>query len=100
MKVYQLVLRPGEYDGEGEDHDEWFSSLALAKRRRAQLKREGLLQHGDGAINRCVLVDEPKKRLALALLNQEACFRSVRRVVEPWLDPTVQRAMRDWSGKS
>lgn len=75
MKLYRLRIAPDGTDGEGEDHDEWFSSLEAAKSRRRNLIRDnpGLLDHRYGRdfmIEEIVLLKLPPRQLALAILNR------------------------------
>lgn len=86
MRVYQLHIAPSECDAEGEDHDEWFSSLIAAQRRRADLIAEGPdLKYGeDFAIDAVDLAQLAPKTLALALLNRKGFVKSRRRVVGPY----------------
>jgi hypothetical protein len=93
MRVYRLSIEPGEYDSEGEDHDEWYPSLLAAAERRAELIKENPSLEGhrtgrDFEIAAFDLADLPPRRLALALLNRhrsigEACFRPPSHVKVP-----------------
>lgn len=76
MIVYRLCVSPSEYDGEGEDHDLWFSSLREAKRVRTDLIRAdpGLLEckyDHDYAIERVEVGELSKKQLLLNVLNRK-----------------------------
>lgn len=89
MILYRLNIHPDESAGEGEDHDEWFSSERAARRRRSELVEEspcllGSRYGSDYAIDKVRIATLPQKRLALALLNRRGVFVSVRRVAEPY----------------
>ena len=76
MKFYKLEIAPGEDAGEGEDYSEWFTSLAQAKRRRAELiaGNPRLEDHRYGADFEieCHTLrgDLPLKELLLRMLNR------------------------------
>lgn len=79
MKVYQLHIAPSDADGEGEDHDEWFSSLKAARARRAELIAEDPQLEGHAyGVDFKIEVHEvrplPRRELVLALLNRRGCF--------------------------
>ena len=101
MNVYRLGIRPSEYDSDGEDFDEWFSSLAEVRQRRAELIRESKETHRQEAaecrewevpravrpdyeIEKIELVDLPTKELALALLNRRRYIAARTIVVPAW----------------
>lgn len=91
MIVYRLGRLPSEDAPEGEDWDEYFSSLAAAKVRRRELIREDpdLVGHPtkrDFEIEATELANLPKKKLALALLNREH-YVAGRTVVVPHYRP-------------
>lgn len=87
MKLYRLNILPQEHEGEGEDHDEWFTSLGAARKRRSQLIRnmpEDSYKFGaDYDIDEVELVDLPPRAMVLAVLNRE-CVVSSRTVVEAY----------------
>ena len=84
--LYRLGICPDESQGEGEDHDEWFSSLREAQRRRAELIRldphlEGHRYGEDFEIDRVVFVDWSLRKLLLAVLNWDGCVEARDQVV-------------------
>ena len=86
--LYRLCVTPAEGDGEGEDQDEWFSSLRAAKRRRRQLierRDDGAdwLVDEDLAIDRVQFVPLPPKQLLLRALNRCGFMRCYQQVVAP-----------------
>lgn len=87
MRFYQLVVLPDVTDGEGEDHDEWFTSLAAAKTRRAELIQVGGCgkQGPELGIWEVDLAELPTRKLILNLLNRSGYIKSVRRVVEDYV---------------
>lgn len=96
MIVYQLHIDEREDDGEGEDHDEWFSSLTAAKRRRAQLIRERPPEDykygSDFQIDRVSLTRTlSPKRLALAILNRRGFVANREAAVVPEYTPPTGR---------
>ena len=85
MHVYRLHIKPLESDSEGEDHDEWFTSLRAAKKRRAELIRNNptLNDHPTGCdfdIDCYEVKKLPRTALILALLNRRDSAWSTRRV--------------------
>lgn len=77
MKVYQLNVVAGENDADGENFDEWFTSLRAARARRAELIAETKasnfenVKYGHDLKIVCFEVaDMPLSKLVLALLNQ------------------------------
>ena len=83
---YRLEIAPSESDGEGEDHDEWFTSLEAARRRRAELIRadphlEGHRYGSDFCVSRVILRDLSPKALVLAVLNRAGHVESSEEVV-------------------
>jgi hypothetical protein len=94
--VYQLECCRGEYDADGEDFDEWFRSLAAARKRRAALIRENpglkeLKLSETYGINRVVLAHLPARELALAILNRRKFIRESTTLVEPYCPPRKRR---------
>lgn len=90
MHVYRLQIMPGEADGEGEDHDEWFGSLRQARARRAHLIRENprLEDHRtqrDFRITKCYVRDLSHKALLLAALNRTAWLDGSEEVVPTYV---------------
>jgi predicted RNase H-like nuclease len=86
MRLYQLCIAPGEYEVEGEDHDEWFMSLKAAKARRAELIAENpeLTEHRFGedfAISAVDVKQLSPRNLALAILNRSGWQKARREVV-------------------
>ena len=86
MKLYRLKIAPSQTDGEGENHDEWFTLLSAAKIRRRILAHEmdwSDHRYGqDFAIEEVEFVDLPPKKLLLAILNR-TFVKTVRVVVAP-----------------
>lgn len=78
MHLYRLSIAPdiNGGDGEGEDHDEWFSSLRAARRRRSELIREwkdAWPDHPYGedfSVHKVTFQDLPKKALLLQVLHR------------------------------
>jgi hypothetical protein len=96
MKFYRLEIAPDESEGEGEDHDEWFSSLEGAKRRRSELIRrdphlDGHRYGSDFAIHCVVLKDLPKRALVLAVLNRRGYTKSDDKIVSVYCVPREGR---------
>lgn len=91
MNVYQLHIQPGEYDGDGENHDEFFSNLELAKMRRSDLKKESPYAGGgsrggeDFEIERLTLTKLSPKELILACLNRKYFVAESEVVVPAWV---------------
>lgn len=93
MIFYRLHVEPGEYEAEGEDHDEWFTALRVARRRRAELIRgydpadpnAHLKLGSDYAIDR-VEIDTagPLRPLILALLSRKGFAKHSVEVVPAW----------------
>lgn len=75
MKFYELHIAPNEYEGEGEDLNEWFTSLSEATARRKELiaLNSTDLRYGrDYAIDQVTITDDlPTKQLVLAILNRK-----------------------------
>lgn len=98
MKLYQLNVQPQEHEGEGEDHDEWFTALGAAKKRRSQLIRsmpaDSYKFGADYSIDEVELVDLPTRALVLAILNREYVV-SRRAVVEEYSPPTDDQPDED-----
>jgi hypothetical protein len=74
--IYRLEIAPSEDEGAGEDHDEWFSSLEEAKRRRSELikidpRLEGHRYNEDFSIWRYVPARLSPRRLLIAALNRK-----------------------------
>jgi len=93
MIVYRLHIAPNEGQGEGEDCDEWFSSLSVAIKRRSDLVRdnpnmEGHLYGADYQIDKVVLAKLPLKQLALAILNRKEYFIDQTIVVQEYVGPS------------
>lgn len=84
MKLYRLSILPDPTDPEGEDHDEWFSSLRAAKKRRSGLLREGACSRDvpDLEITENELADVPERQLLLRVLNR-CGFIAREKVVVP-----------------
>lgn len=100
MRLYQLSVAPGEYDGEGEDHDEWFMSLKAAKARRVELIAENpeLTDHRFGADFAISAVDVKQlspRNLALAILNGRGWQKASREVIAAY-----KPAQKDAAGDS
>lgn len=99
MKLYRLRIDPGEHDGEGEDHDEWFSSLRDAKTRRAELIRQDLClvdsrTKREYAIDRVWFPPLPAKQLALTILNRAHHGYTKERVVSAYEGGHVEEGSR------
>lgn len=92
MIVYRLQINTDENAGEGEDHTEWFSSLAAARKRRAVLirrngrKSPSCIYDTDHAIHR-VTVPGASKTTILEALNRSARFWEAVLVVPPHVYP-------------
>lgn len=89
MIVYRLEVAPSDSDGEGEDHDEWFSSLQAAKKRRGELIKQDpdLEDHRYGEdfeIEKITLADDSRLKLILAILNRTSFYTSREQVVPPY----------------
>jgi len=81
VRVYRIDIAS---DGEGEDHSEWFSNLALAKKRRRALIASGAggERYGeDYEIRSYELPRLSPLKLALWCLNREWEAQRGRRVV-------------------
>lgn len=92
LVLYRVRIAPGEYDGDGEDHDEWFASKREALRRRRELIAENPLleEHKYGAdyqIDRCVFAPLGKRALLLRVLNRDGMFVSSRVVATEYRPP-------------
>jgi hypothetical protein len=72
MIMYRINIIPCDTDGEGENWDEWYSSLAKAKKRRAELRRNPDYSYcGENyRVDRVTLPNLPKKKLVLKALNK------------------------------
>jgi hypothetical protein len=87
VKVYRLGVCAGPDDGEGEDNDEWFSSLEKAKRRRRELiAQDPYLDGGhrtgqDYGIHRVWLVELPPRELLIRCLTGRAYVSRAEEVV-------------------
>lgn len=95
MNLYQLQIAPGEYEAEGENHDEWFASLDAARERRRRLIAEDpeLKDHRFGRdfeISRIAVADLPLRALLLKVLNRTGWQRE-RSVVVPAYYPKRKR---------
>lgn len=89
MIVYRVGISPAEYEGEGEDHDEFFSSLKVAKARRAELiKGNPTLEDNryseDFEIERIKVANLPRRDLILAILNGEGWVEERATIVPPY----------------
>ena len=90
MIFYRLGISPGEGEAEGEDHDEWFTSLEAAKIRRTELiaMNDDLKYGCDYGIRKtwigCGL---SRKKLILALLNREGFVDHDEDIVAPYYPP-------------
>ena len=87
--LYRLDISPDESAGEGEDWDEWFTSLSEAKTRRRGLiaanpTLSGLRHSQSYAIHRIVLAPLPKKALVLAVLRRLGYSSSSEFVVDDY----------------
>lgn len=86
MKLYRLKVAPDESDGEGEDHDEWFTSLIAAQKRRRYLIKntpnDGYRYGEDFEVSEVVFVELPPRALLLRVLNRTA-FIDTSRVMMP-----------------
>ena len=90
MILYRLCISPTENASDGENWDEWFSSLVAAGVRRAELiaadpclnnSRLGL----DYGIEKVELTDHlSMKKLVLAILNRRGYIVSSEVVVAPY----------------
>ena len=102
MKLYKLDIAPGESNGEGEDHDEWFSSLDAAKKRRQELidanPSMGGHRYGeDYAISRVEFAELPPLKLLLAVLNRTGWNKHTE-VIVPWYAPGKSKAVHEEVG--
>lgn len=88
MKLYRLHIHPGEADGEGENHDEWFTSFVDALARREALIREtpddGYKYGTDYGIEAITFADLTPKKLLLAVLNREGYVASRHTMMRPY----------------
>lgn len=87
MTFYRLHIAPDEAEGEGEDHDQWFTSLRAARRRRAELIADNPSLRGhrygqDFKIERVELVQLPPQALLLAVLNGRGYIEQRSTVIE------------------
>ena len=90
--LYRIHGRPGEYDGDGENHDEWFSSLKAAKLRRAELEHDAKAVLSvdpnafkfaeDFEVERVYFRGLPPQALLLAVLNRRG-YELKRELVVP-----------------
>lgn len=101
MTVYQLHISGSDYDADGEDFDEYFSSLEAARRRRKQLidadpKMKDCRFDSDYKIDKLTLSTKLSPRqLILAILNRKGYVKERETVVEeyqvkqtaPWSSP-------------
>lgn len=94
MIFYCLNIAPDEYGIEGEDLDEWFTSLNAAKHRRQELIDGAGSEQAPGedlSIDAIVVrSDLPPKQLLLNVLNRKAWMKSLTRVVPPHCFPQRQ----------
>jgi hypothetical protein len=97
MILYRLRVQPSEFQGEGEDCDEWFTSLRAARRRRRELIRDNpdltdCRIASDYEVERVELADLPPRELALAILNRRGAFLSCVEVVPAYEAPWFRRS--------
>ena len=95
MRIYRLGIEPGEANSEGEDHDEYFSSLDAAGRRRAELIREdpdldGHRYGEDFEIERIDLADLAPRAMLLAILNRKGYIAAREVVVAAYISPEMR----------
>jgi hypothetical protein len=93
--LYQLGISPSESDGEGEDHDEWFTSLAAARKRRATLIDEDPELRGhrygeDFEITKVTTLDLPVGKMILEILNR-GWWKEHSEIVVPVYHPKQDR---------
>lgn len=89
MTVYCLSI----YDQTKEVRDRWFETLQAARSARQELMAAHLGEATSGehlAIHQFVVVQHPPRKLAVILLNREACLRWVREV-----EPGIKLAARE-----
>ncbi len=92
MIFYRLNVEPAEWDAEGEDHDEWFTSLAAAvAQRKSYIKLDPTLdRHPTGRdfrIEKVWFTDKlSEKQLILRVLNRRAYIVRTQKVVD-WYQP-------------
>lgn len=91
MQLYRLSIGPDESAGEGENLDEWFTSLRAAKKRRRALIDENptgdnTRYNTDFGIDLVDLAVKglTRKHLAVMLLNGRKFINKTTRVVEPY----------------
>jgi hypothetical protein len=90
--VYRLGVAPGDADGEGEDHDQWFGTLKEAKERREELidRDPFMVNHKYGVdyrIVRYVVGSLRGKNRVLALLRRQGWCASYEEVVPAYKAP-------------
>ena len=100
MKVYCLHIHPDESDESKTNRNEYFSSLAAAEKRRANLIAEdpNLDDHplgSDYAIWSLTLAKLPTKKLVLAILNGVGYVVKRDEVVPDYLDPEMQKYLEE-----
>lgn len=85
MIFYQLNITPDDSAGEGEDHDEYFTSLTKAKARRSEIMRQGEVEPYDLEIEKITLTDQlSTKDIILAILNGRGYIATRESVVAPY----------------
>jgi len=92
VRVYRIDIAPSDSDGEGEDHSEWFSNLALAKKRRRALIASGAggERYGeDYEISAYELPKLPPLKLALWCLDRRWEAQCGVVVVPAWRRPKL-----------
>lgn len=86
MKLYVLRRWPHEDAGEGEDWDEWFTSLRSARARRRELWDAA--RPGELRIERVIFSDLSKKALLVAVLNRTGYAKSFEEVEPRKTEPS------------
>ena len=78
MKLYRINITPNQHSGEGENHNEWFGSLAAAKTRRRELIKDPdyTFCGCNYSLDRVEIPHLPKKKLLLRALNSKGFFPS------------------------
>lgn len=78
MKLYRINITPNEHSGEGENHSEWFGSIAAYKKRRRELIKDPDYSYcgSNYSVDRVDIPDLPKKKLLLRALNNKGFFPS------------------------
>ena len=90
VKLYRLNIAPGEDECEGEDWDEWFTSLRDAKARRKELidldpTMAGHRYGRDFRIERVKLSNCSRQELVLRVLNRRGYVVVSEVVVEDYI---------------